>query len=88
MAGFPIEGVEMTARELQLADTIDLGFQPWGSAVVTQIKDGCVTLWRPYGHTADFSYTGGVVAYVGLEVITVEQDSDRTYKVVQRKELK
>lgn len=31
--------------------------------------DGTVNLFRPYTHTADFSYTGGVICYVGIEHI-------------------
>lgn len=32
-------------------------------------EDGTVDLFRPYTHTADFSYTGGVICYVGIEDI-------------------
>lgn len=32
-------------------------------------QDGTVNLFRPYTHTADFSYTGGVICYVGIENI-------------------
>lgn len=85
---FPVEGVEMQASELRLADTVQLTDDPWGTALVTQIKDGLVTFWRPYGHTGDFSYTGGVIAYVGLEIMQVCRDSPSTFKVLARKELK
>jgi hypothetical protein len=78
----------IAARDLRLADTIDLGFAPWGYAIVKQIKDGEVTLFRPYGTTADFSCTSGVICYTGIEDIKVSRDSDRAFIVVERKELK
>jgi hypothetical protein len=77
------------ARDLRLADTINLdNVIPWGYAIVKQIKDGEVTLFRPYGTTADFSYTGGVIPYVGIDEFKVSLNSDREYIVVERKELK
>src|ERR1035437_9172033 len=77
------------ARDLRLADTINLdNVIPWGYAIVKQIKDGEVTLFRPYGTTADFSYTGGVIPYTGIEDIKVSRDSDRAFIVDERKELK
>jgi hypothetical protein len=53
-----------------------------------QIKDGTVELFRPYGTTADFSCTGGVICYTGIEDITFSLDSARDFLVVERKELK
>lgn len=78
----------LKADELRLADTVDLGFSPWGWAIVKQIKDGTVELFRPYGTTADFSCTGGVTCYTGIEDITFSLDSARDFLVVERKELK
>ena len=74
--------------DLRLADVVDLGFVPWGSAIVKQIKDGVVTLFRPYGTTADFSCTSGVICYTGLEEIRVARDDSRPFQVIERKELK
>lgn len=42
----------------------------YGDATVKQIKDGQVTFFRPYVQTADFSYTGGVICYLGFEEFT------------------
>jgi hypothetical protein len=80
--------LRVTARGLRLADTVDLGFAPWGSAIVQQIKDGTVTMFRPYGTTADFSCTSGVICYTGIENCEVSLESSREYLVVERKELK
>ena len=77
-------------NELKLADTVRLndGEMPWCYAIVKQIKDGNVTLFRPYGTTADFSYTGGVITYVGIDEFTIPMSDHRSVEVVERKELK
>ena len=77
--------------ELQLADVVESYGGTnliWTTCIVTQIRDGEVTLFRPYGHTNDFSYTGGVIPYVGIETYKVQQDSDATWTLFQRKDLK
>ena len=55
--------------ELALGDTVRLspGCDPFRDATVKQVADGCVTLFRPFVNTADFSYTGGVCCYIGIE---------------------
>lgn len=81
--------LKVRASDLRLADTIKLdNVIPWGYCIVRQIKDDEVTLFRPYGTTADFSYTGGVIPYVGIDEFKVPLNSDREYLVVERKELK
>ena len=58
-------------------------------AIVNKIADGLVHVYRPYATTADFSYTGGVIPYIGIEQFTLSQQYDtRKVTVVQRKELK
>ena len=80
----------LKACDLRLADTICIdNVIPWGYCIVKQIKDGEITLYRPYGTTADFSYnTGGVICYVGLDEFKIPLDSDREYRVIERKDLK
>jgi hypothetical protein len=76
-------------REMKLADTIKYSpFGKWNNAIVKQITDTDVTLFRPYGATADFSYTGGVICYVGIEEYTIPISSDMEYELLERKELK
>ena len=62
---------EIRTDELQLGDMVTQNpYQrgaPWSTCIVKQISDDEVTLFRPYGTTADFSYTGGVICYVGIE---------------------
>lgn len=83
--------VKMKARDLQLGDVIDIGSMGsagWTTAIVKQIEGGNVHLFRPYGTTADFSYTGGVICYVGMEQYTVPLSSDMEFYVHIRQELK
>lgn len=56
--------------ELQLGDIVDTQFGEYSYATVRQIKDNIVTFVRPYIHTDDFSYTGGVLWYIGIEEFT------------------
>jgi len=74
--------------ELQLADQVS---RPGtlGIVAVKQIQDGIVTFFRPYTHTADFSYTGGVLCYVGIE--EWKEETNRTlqqWTLVSRKRLR
>lgn len=56
-----------------LADVVTLDYNPshpYNHCTVCKVNDdGTVNLFRPYTHTADFSYTGGVICYVGTEHI-------------------
>ena len=76
--------------ELQLADVVAQHplAGPFQGTIVTQIKDGEVHLFRPYGHSGDFSYTGGVIPYIGVETYKVEVDSATMWTLFERKELK
>lgn len=80
----------MRADELRLADTIDIGgmgSNGFTTAIVKQVTDTQVTLFRPYGATADFEYTGGVICYVGIEEYQIPRDGT-LWHVYSRKELK
>lgn len=80
--------------DIKLADVVELFEGAYGTGTVTQIKDGLVTIMRPYGATADFSCTAGVIFYTGLETCTYLLDSagpgrsNYEFKVWSRKELK
>lgn len=76
-------------RELRLADVVDLGgIDGYSYATVSNIRDGLITFYRPYTHTADFSYTGGVICYLGIETFSRQHDSADLYRVTSRRELK
>jgi hypothetical protein len=80
---------EMTAKDLQTGDVIRLHPEPWGTAIVKKKTDTHITFYRPYGTKAEFSYSGGVICYVGIEEFTVPLHYDSfLYHVYQREELK
>ena len=74
----------ITPREMQLGDVIRNGDSPFSDSTVKQIKDNMITLFRPYVHTSDFSYVGGVITYIGIEEYKISVDSDREYQLIQR----
>lgn len=74
-------------KDLQLGDVVSLfPEQPFSTCIVKQIKDGYITLFRPYGVSADFSYTGGVLTYTGIEEFDIEDAS--LIALYERKNLK
>jgi hypothetical protein len=77
------------AKDLQLADIIrpkDLNYK-FMDCTVKQIKEDIITLFRPYVATADFSYTGGVLCYIGIDEYNIYRD-EREYFLVERKNLR
>lgn len=74
------------AKDLRLADVVKLLDGPFGTAVVTKVGETEVTFFRPYATTADFSYTGGVIPYIGIEQFSRPRNGEH-YEVFQRKEL-
>lgn len=74
---------QVMAKDLKLADTVQLGQERgWGTALVKQIKDGWITLFRPYGVTSDYSHSGGVSCYIGVEEFKVLADDLTVFTVV------
>lgn len=43
-----------------------------------------VTLFRPYVHTSDFEYTGGIIPYTGFEQYKIAFDCSLEYVLVER----
>lgn len=75
--------------ELQLGDVVSLfPDDVFSGCVVRQIKDGYAHLFRPYATTADFSYTGGVIPYIGVEEFTLDMSDKREITLFERKKLK
>lgn len=79
--------VRVKAKDLRLADTVRCYTALWNFAIVKNIKDGQVTLFRPYGTTEGFSFTGGVICYIGIEEFEIPANDD-VYEVLERKTLK
>ena len=80
---------QVTLAQVQLADTIRLiEGVAFGDATVKQITDEEVILDRPYTHSGDFSYTGGVILYTGIEECRLWKGGEKKYTLLGRKELK
>jgi hypothetical protein len=62
---------DVPLSELRLGDVVRLGPECYSDATVKRIDDGTVTVHRPYIHAADFAYGGGVILYVGTEILTL-----------------
>lgn len=74
--------------DLQLGDVVEVFTGPWGTGIVQQIKEDIVTIFRPYGTSDNFSYTGGVICYTGVETIKFAISPRQEFKVYSRKNLK
>ena len=79
--------IRVKSDDLRLADVVRLFDGPFGWAIVMKIDEGGVHFYRPYAVTEGFSYTGGVLAYVGIEQFSRPRSEDCEYEVFQRKEL-
>jgi len=75
--------VGVLAKDLRLGDQVRLFPEPYGWATVVKLQEhsnhGGVHLQRLYLHTADFSYTGGLMNYVGFETVIVHPDDRREF---------
>ncbi|MGH7182757.1 MAG: hypothetical protein ACREJN_12370 [Nitrospiraceae bacterium] len=78
-------------NKLRLGDVVHMVDQQgkplsdaYATSMVSQIKDGQVHFFRPYGVHADFEYTGGVICYVGIETYRIPAGEDSRYVVVGR----
>lgn len=82
--------INLHASELRLADVVLLErINAYHTATVKNIKsDGTITLFRPYTQTADFSHTGGVICYIGVEEWSFIPRAEERFTVLERKELK
>jgi len=79
---------KLTAKELKLADTVRLTcVGGYNTATVKNVTAEHVTLFRPYVETADFSYTGGVICYIGIEEFSIPRNDSFEYEVIDRKPL-
>jgi len=66
------------AAHLRLGDRVRIGSQddPFNTAIVKKVTETEALLYRPYGHSEDFSYSGGVICYVGIEEITIPRNGN------------
>lgn len=81
------------ARDLKLGDVIRLSpaCDAYRDAVVKQLAGGSrplVVLFRPYAHSGDFSYTGGVICYTGTEEWSIPRDDSPVERIRHGRALK
>ena len=76
------------ARDLKLADIVQLSDGPFMTATVFKIETDMVHLKRPYIQPADFSHGGegykSVIVYIGTEDIAVHRDDTRPLDLLRR----
>lgn len=65
------------AANLELGDEAKLegNWNSYATFTVVKIEENAIHVVRPYIHTSDFSYTGGVIPYVGMENFTLSPDT-------------
>ena len=76
----------MKTSELRLGDRVrpkHPASRAFTDMVVKQIKNDEITFFRPYAHTADFSYTGGVICYVGIEEFSAPVNDRDEYDLLE-----
>ncbi len=70
-----------TAKQLHIGDTVCYYNEHSGrtsafdTMIVKQIESTIITFFRPYGVTANFTYSGGVICYTGIEEIKINIDN-------------
>ena len=70
--------IKLKPAELVLGDRVNLlPGEDYGWATVVNITADTVELVRPYVHIGDFTYTGGVLHYIGVETVRLWTGSDR-----------
>ena len=83
--------IMLRADELQLGDVVKSFDGPFNSSIVQKIDQErkSVKLFRPYGVSKNFSYTGGVICYTGIEEYEVWlSDKDARFELLERKFIK
>lgn len=75
--------MDTPGKDLQLGDVVELfESEPYAHATVKKLSSNTATFFRPYVHTADFSYTGGVICYIGIEELTCPLT--QSFRVIRR----
>ena len=75
---------EMPLSELRLGDTVQVFNGPYGTGIVNQVDDKNVYFYRPYGHAEDWSHSGGVICFTGLEIFSRSRLTTETIHVWRR----
>ena len=88
-----MERTILKMNQLKLRDVVRMHFphdtsadtRAWSTCVVVAIRDGRVTLYRPYAITSDMDCGGKVIGYTGVEQYQVAIDDSRMeYELLER----
>ena len=75
--------------DLRVGDVVKWFDGPFGTAIVEQVTADEVKLFRPYGTTSGFTYSGNkTICYHGSESGTYSSSSKEQFLVYQRGEMK
>ncbi len=88
MMSIPTDGLKLGDFVVQQDSRGVVLDREFSTCIVIKVEDDRVNLFRPYGVTADFSYTGGVIPYMGAENYWVEKERTILWKIYRRQELK
>ena len=60
--------IKVDVKDLKVKDVVRVTeFSEYGVATVINRNVTFVTLYRPYVHTSEHEYVGGVIPYIGIE---------------------
>jgi hypothetical protein len=80
-----LHGKKLRVSELQAGDCLKQLDGPFGTAIVSQATDKEVTLFRPYGTTAGFTYSDNrTICYTGIEETVFARDSKQEFEMYYR----
>lgn len=77
--------VKVSAKHLKVGDVVLANFADpfYACQTVKQVTEDEVVFFRPYVQTSDFTTTGGVICYVGIEEYRVPRTGFQ-YELVRR----
>ncbi len=74
----------IAARDLRIGDVINIGStDAFSDAIVKNVTDDNVELFRPYGSHHDFTTASGIICLVGTEKYSIPRN-DHEYYVYRR----
>jgi hypothetical protein len=76
---------KVKVSDLKLGDVIAAFDGPFSTAIVINVDETSVKLFRPYGTTADFTTSAGLIPYTGAEHYSLFRDSSAEYEVFENK---
>jgi hypothetical protein len=73
----------LKANELKTGDIVQIFDDAFGTAIVKNVTDDSVFLYRPYGTNFDTIYSNGLICTMGLEEYSIFRNANE-YKVWRR----